>query len=169
MKKMFLIIISTITFICLYSFMLEDYISPVTGGDHVKLSDEYLSDEDCMEKADYIVEGKVTQVDDPYLETPIKMNEIHFNITDVLYKEKDLSASIIIIREADMFAPFEKNSRYVLFLKERTHEITHETVYEVCGGNVGMMKIIKSSRNANKKNTLDTYRQKIIQYINERR
>ncbi len=169
MKKRILIILAgIIAAIGLYCFTLEDYISPVIDNNHVKLSDEYLNDEDCMKKADYIVVGKVSLVDDPYLVTPIKMNEIHFNIDEVLYKEKDLDDSIIIIRETDMFASFKKNSRYLLYLKERTHEITHETVYEVCGGNVGMHEITKSRQN-NKKNTLDNYKKKIIQYINEYR
>ena len=169
MKKIVLFIIAIIASITLYTFGVEDYISTVMGSDHVKLNDEYLSDEDCMEKADYIVIGKVTQVNDPYLQTPIKMNEIHLDIKDVLYQEKELSDTITIIRETDMFTPFEKNSRYLLYIKERTHEVTHETVYEVCGGNVGMYKITKSRKHVNKKDTLQNYKDKVSQYIKENR
>lgn len=174
-NKLILVIIAVglafTTYFVLLNINNTRYVSSIenyTG--NAKMLDDYMNEQDLLNKASYILEGKIVKKEEPYKYGSVMYEIIHFEVADVLYSEKEVGNEILILRESEMFTPLEENEDYILYLYDYIGPVASD-VKMVCGANIGALKLTNDSSNRRNEsgNTLSEYKEYVKNYVKENR
>lgn len=136
MKKIWLGIALLASFICvsIYLFTSKIIIDP-------KLTDEYISDQDLLEKSEIVVEVEVTRN-----VTHIEFSEAQFQLSEVIIlsvlndSNVEVGSTLKILETIfynENYPLLISGGNYILFLHEYIGDVSEQTSYVISGVNLG--------------------------------
>lgn len=161
------VILAVFVFVIFQQKTEEQYVIAIPNTTSAKLLDDYTSEDDLLAKSEYILEGTVTEISEPFVYSKVPFVKITFQVEDTLFAKNNIGDTVTILRESEMFTPLEINHKYILYLYDYEGPVAKD-VKMVCGANIGAMEISTKS-GEQKGESLKTYKERIRNYINEKR
>ena len=108
-------------FVFLAAIEIRNLISSASV--HVKISTEYLDEQELLDKSQLVVVGKVTSGESAFMKADMDFQTFEFEVIECLNSKKEIKTLTILqtvmhgeAKGEEMFVPLKKGNTYILFL-----------------------------------------------------